>query len=189
MEKTGEGLVSSVYIINANTHRKVKMVKSQPDGSYSILLPPGEDYDVTAANKRYTIASKSIKSNTTESNDQITIDFQLFPPATADIEGHTFTLRNIYFDYDKTSLDFGAFGLQSQIELDLLGEFMLEYPSLKIELAGHTDQRGGAEYNLELSEKRAQISKQYLVALGIDPSRIKAIGYGENKTRGKRGRN
>ena len=48
-------------------------------------------------------------------------------------------------------------------------------------IEGHTDERGTREYNLALGERRANAAKNYLVALGIDPSRILTISYGEER--------
>jgi outer membrane protein OmpA-like peptidoglycan-associated protein len=58
---------------------------------------------------------------------------------------------------------------------------MKEHPSLVIELGGHTDRRGSNEYNKILSQKRAEVAKKYLVDHGVDASRIKTKGYGEDK--------
>ena len=56
---------------------------------------------------------------------------------------------------------------------------MKDHPTMIIELGGHTDTRGDASYNKVLSEKRAQVAKDYLVKNGIDASRIQTKGYGE----------
>src|SRR5690606_39456412 len=53
--------------------------------------------------------------------------------------------------------------------------------SLKIEIQGHTDDVGGREFNLELSERRAESVKRYLVEKGIDESRIKTSGFGPDR--------
>lgn len=88
---------------------------------------------------------------------------------------------NIYFAFDQAKLNHVAFNASPQKTLDELAENMRNNPSMKIELGGHTDQRGDAKYNQYLSEKRAEIAKQYLVKKGIDAARIKAKGYGEQQ--------
>lgn len=100
------------------------------------------------------------------------MDFELFPPAT----GGSFTLRNIYFDFDESGLRH-----KSVDELDKLVKIMKENPSIVIELGGHTDRRGTDEYNIKLSQERAEIAKKYLVSKGIEASRIKTKGYGESQ--------
>jgi len=53
------------------------------------------------------------------------------------------------------------------------------YPNVKIMIEGHCDERGTIEYNLALGEKRARAAQEYLINLGIDPSRISIISYGK----------
>lgn len=58
---------------------------------------------------------------------------------------------------------------------------MAENPRLKVEIAGHTDNIGTAAYNMQLSQRRAEAVKDYLVKKGIDPRRITAKGYGKTR--------
>ena len=71
-------------------------------------------------------------------------------------------------------------------------EVLEKYPSVRVEVSGHTDNRGSAERNLELSEQRADAVKQWLVEAGIDSSRITTVGAGSNSpiasNRSKKGR-
>ena len=60
-------------------------------------------------------------------------------------------------------------------------DIMKQYKNMTIELSSHTDQRGTAEYNLKLSQCRAQSAIDYLIKKGIDKSRLTAVGYGESK--------
>lgn len=57
--------------------------------------------------------------------------------------------------------------------------FMKDYPDMKVEIAGHTDAVGNADYNLTLSKNRANSVVNHLVKNGIDKSRLQSIGYGE----------
>lgn len=89
------------------------------------------------------------------------------------------TLKNLYFKFDEAQLNHVAFNSYPQKELDALTKMMKANPMMVIELGGHTDQRGSAEYNKALSLKRAEVAKNYLVAKGINSDRIKTVGYGE----------
>jgi len=83
-------------------------------------------------------------------------------------------LNNIYYDYDDDKILPDA-----EEDLNYLDTLMKKYPDMVIELSSHTDARGNDDYNLKLSQRRAESAKKYLVSKGIKESRIKAVGYGE----------
>jgi outer membrane protein OmpA-like peptidoglycan-associated protein len=88
----------------------------------------------------------------------------------------TIVLNNIYYDFDKWDL------LPESIEeLDDLAAFLTNNPEIRIELNSHTDDRGSEEYNLRLSQRRAESASKYLVSKGIAPGRIIAKGFGKSK--------
>ena len=62
--------------------------------------------------------------------------------------------------------------------LDRLIQLMIDVPTLKIELSGHTDNIGNEEYNLNLSQRRADAVRTYLTSRGVDKNRVTAVGYG-----------
>ncbi len=82
----------------------------------------------------------------------------------------------VFFDFDKYNLKSDA-----QATLKKQAAWLKKYPSVTIVIEGHCDERGTREYNLALGERRANSSKDYLVSLGINPSRIKTISYGEER--------
>jgi len=86
------------------------------------------------------------------------------------------SLQNIYFDYDKSAIRPDAREI-----LKANAEIFTKNSSAKIVMEGHCDERGTAEYNMALGERRAQEAKQYLVNLGIDASRIETISYGKER--------
>ncbi len=71
--------------------------------------------------------------------------------------------------------------LESRSALDQLITDLNTHPTVKIALGGHTDNRGSAEANLELSKRRVMSVVRYLVAKGIDGSRLEPFGYGESR--------
>lgn len=85
-------------------------------------------------------------------------------------------LRNIYFNFNKAS-----FKDESYNELNKLVSMMSDNSGMQIEISGHTDNVGPAEYNKVLSQRRANAVKDFLVEKGIDSRRITAVGYGEEK--------
>jgi peptidoglycan-associated lipoprotein len=85
-------------------------------------------------------------------------------------------LKDVYFDFD--SYEVGA--ADAEI-LKQNAAVILKNPSWKIQIEGHCDERGTAEYNLALGERRANSVKKYLVTLGIPQARISTISYGEER--------
>lgn len=81
----------------------------------------------------------------------------------------------IYFDYDLWYIR-----KESKVILNRVFDLMKKYPEMVVEIGSHTDSRGDLKYNAELSGKRAQSTKEYLVGSGIDANRIIAKGYGES---------
>lgn len=82
----------------------------------------------------------------------------------------------IHFDFDKSNIRSG----DAQI-LDQKIAILQKNPALRIQIAGNCDERGSQEYNLALGQRRANSAKQYLVAHGIDASRIETVSYGEER--------
>ena len=66
------------------------------------------------------------------------------------------------------------------VSLDKLVETLIDNPNVTIELMSHTDSRDTEEYNLDLSQKRAQSVVEYLIAKGIEAERLSPKGYGES---------
>ena len=85
-------------------------------------------------------------------------------------------IQNIYFDYDKSDIRSDAREI-----LKANAEIFNKNGNAAIVVEGHCDERGTAEYNMALGERRAQETKQYLVNLGINASRIETISYGEER--------
>lgn len=90
--------------------------------------------------------------------------------------GETIILRNVYFEFDKTALL-----PYSYTELDKIYDILQQYPNMKIEISGHTDNIGSEKYNQALSEARAKAVLEYLYGRGISPNRMTYIGYGSFK--------
>jgi peptidoglycan-associated lipoprotein len=85
-------------------------------------------------------------------------------------------LKDIHFDFDKYNIPLR--------EAEILREnsaLLKKYPGMKFQIEGHCDERGTGEYNLALGERRANSVKKYLASLGISPSSISTISYGEER--------
>lgn len=89
--------------------------------------------------------------------------------------GIQLTLSNVLFKYDSASLVPGAAG-----NIDRLAAVLRQHPDYNVEIDGYTDSTGSPDYNMDLSQQRADTVRNALISRGIDPSRIIARGYGEN---------
>jgi peptidoglycan-associated lipoprotein len=91
-------------------------------------------------------------------------------------EPEPLALEPIYFDYDKYDLNTTA--VQT---LAWNAKGLRSHSQARIIIEGHCDERGTVEYNLALGDKRAKAARDYLVSLGIEPSRISIISYGKER--------
>lgn len=161
------------------------------DGKYKVKLAQKGNYIVTASAPGYAQTSfvYSVESYG-ESLDIVLEPAEHTPPPLStkkisDIripttEGAVVVFENLYYDYNSANIQKGA-----AVELDALANAMLLNPTMEILLSSHTDARGDTNYNLMLSQERAQAAKQYLMDLGINPVRISTRGYGETEIRNK----
>jgi outer membrane protein OmpA-like peptidoglycan-associated protein len=139
---------------------------------FSIADKASKNYRLSVEQDGYVFVNQNLNiagAGTTEKTLTRTIELRKLAV------GVTSVLRNIYFDYDKVK-----FKTESYTELNKL-EAMLRGSNVKVEISGHTDAYGKWDYNKQLSQRRAEAVKDYLTKKGIDPRRIKAVGYGESK--------
>ena len=83
---------------------------------------------------------------------------------------------HVLFQYDSYELDDEARAI-----LGKQAEWLARYPSIKVTIEGHTDERGTREYNLALGDRRATAAKNFLAAQGVDTSRMATISYGKER--------
>lgn len=85
-------------------------------------------------------------------------------------------LSTVYFGFDSSSLSDAARSI-----LDANASFLKTNSAVQVQVEGHADERGGVQYNLALGERRANAVRDYLVAMGVDSSRITTISYGKER--------
>ncbi|MDZ4683405.1 MAG: DUF1573 domain-containing protein [Saprospiraceae bacterium] len=123
----------------------------------------------------------STRINTAGLKDSKTFEHRFFlkakpvPPEYDTITNETpILLENILYDYDKDVIK-----KEAESDLTVVQELMTQYPDMKIELGSHTDNRGLDTYNVDLSQRRAESARRWLVRNGVARDRIEAKGYGE----------
>lgn len=82
----------------------------------------------------------------------------------------------VFFGTDSSDLS-----QQARTVLESQAAWLAQYSSVNISIDGHADERGTREYNLALGERRANAVKNYLVNLGVDPSRVSTVSYGKER--------
>ena len=82
----------------------------------------------------------------------------------------------VYFGYDESTLS-----AEAQATLDRQAAFLKANPTIRIVIEGHCDERGTREYNLALGDRRASAARDYLVAKGVNASRLTTISYGKER--------
>lgn len=105
-----------------------------------------------------------------------------FPNATtrARIDQLLAKIEDAYFDYDKYSLRPDALKAL-QADSTELRDILKDYPDYKLTVEGHADERGSAEYNVALGDRRAGAAKDYLVGIGIPSAQLDVISYGKER--------
>jgi peptidoglycan-associated lipoprotein len=106
------------------------------------------------------------------------------PPPTAQVDSPETIInrdvKDIYFDYDKNDIR-GEAQTILQSDADVLKKVFTSNPGISVLIEGNCDERGSAEYNLALGDRRAQSAKDYLVTLGVGADKLKTISYGKEK--------
>jgi OmpA-OmpF porin, OOP family len=138
---------------------------------YSIEVPAADVYTIRIEAPGFVSALEKLDIHTTEMRE-LEMNFKLQPVEI----GTTVNLKNVLFVQTKTELL-----PESYDELDMVVSFLKSNPNVKIELSGHTDNRGVHADNVRLSQQRVNTVKDYLVSKGVDAKRINGKGYGGTK--------
>jgi outer membrane protein OmpA-like peptidoglycan-associated protein len=171
-----------VELVNGCTSEKT-IVRTNIRGEYEFCLPIGCDYSLTGSKAGYESGETTVTTVRLRGSRSLNADITIHPTSDAILrepirEGTIIVLENIYYDFNKSAIRKGAAS-----DLEALAKLMQRYPSMQIELGAHTDSRGTASYNLELSDRRAAAAKAFLVQRGIAGERIRTVGYGESQPR------
>jgi outer membrane protein OmpA-like peptidoglycan-associated protein/Tol biopolymer transport system component len=170
---TKKPIPGKFQLIDIKTGKEV--VRSEADavnGEFTVSLPVGKEYAVNVSYPGYNFFSQNFNMEVKENQEAMHLDINMVPIG-SDLP---VVLANVFFDLNKSNLRPESF-----IELNKLRDLLIKNPSLIIEIGGHTDTRGDAIENQQLSEGRANSVKTYLIDQGIEASRLTAKGYGESQ--------
>ncbi len=172
-QETGKPVEATISYYTLGDNMEVGTARSSPgSGDYSIVLPYGKTYGFRAQASGYYAVSENLDLTGLKGYKEIRRDLYLVP-----IEiGQVVRLNNIFFEFGKATLK-----TESYEELDRVVKLLTENPSMEIDLAGHTDNVGTDEANLQLSGDRSKAVYDYLVSKGIAAARLTTNGFGETK--------
>ncbi len=172
--ETKKPLSASFELIDLETNKiVVSSTSNVGNGEFLVCLPIGKSYALNVSKDGYLFYSENFElKNTKTSRDPYNKDVAMKPIKI----GESVVLNNIFFEFDKFDLK-----KESRSEMGKLISFLTKNPKMKIEISGHTDNVGSKIYNQELSEKRANSVKEYLVTNGITSERLQSRGFGDTK--------
>ena len=170
-DKTSQPVSASIDLIDNSTSEVLATFKSNAAlGEYLVSLPAGRNYGLNFNADGYLFNSMNFNLPDTAVFKELYKVVRLKKI----LIGESIVLRNVFYDYNKSTVR-----SESEAELDRLKELLVENPTIKVEISGHTDNVGGDTYNQELSEARAKSVVDYLVQKGIPASRMIYVGYGK----------
>ena len=183
---TNEALPNVNLVLVDNANKEIARSKTDENGAYTFnQVVPNTDYAIKV--NKFDKVVRTIPVSITDKNVDapIAVSKNLVIPK-VDITKVTtksgvdvataLKIDQIYFDSNKYDIRPDA-----KIDLDMLVAYLKLNPNVNIEIGSHTDSIDTTQYNLFLSQKRAQSTLNYIVSEGVDPSRLIAVGYGESK--------
>jgi len=163
-----KGIVVSLL---SQTGGKYFTEETDAEGYAEVLVPVGEKYELTYLSLgRKDIAATVTVTKEPKQNVRLTLRYKGLPPPPP------FVLTGVNFDTGKATIR-----SESTAPLDIVAEFMAHKRRSRVEISGHTDNVGKPKANKELSTRRAEACRAYLVEKGIDRGRIDAKGYGAER--------
>ncbi|QEE50671.1 OmpA family protein [Flavobacterium alkalisoli] len=177
-ELTGERISGATVVLYDTKGVERERTVSQIGGEYAFTTPIdcNINYFVEASKQGYRVTNKTVLTGsvTGETVVPLGISHELIIKENGLLK---IKIDIIYFDLDKSYIRNDA-----AVELNKVVFLMNEYPNMVIKIESHTDSRGRDQYNLELSDRRAKATRDYIISQGIAAERIEsAIGYGETQ--------
>jgi len=169
--KTGEPIDARLSLVSLSNDSTLYEFRSDGKTGEFMMLYPDKSFSGLYVEKQgylpkiYNVEKDNLK-------DQKNLLVTLIPIAA----GEEFIFENIFFDFDKDDLK-----PESMSSLKRLQTFLVENPKVSINIIGHTDNVGNAGYNENLSKRRAESVRKYLLKNGIKESRVQAIGKGQSE--------
>jgi outer membrane protein OmpA-like peptidoglycan-associated protein len=184
-------IASATLVFTHKESNQQVTAHTDENGEYELCLPLEGEYLLQAKREGFrtqNLTMSAVRSKSINNNIRMQpVDINAVDAEKAEAllarpvqDGYTLTIDKIHFEPGRTTLN------QSAVRhLDALLELLQRYPEMEIDLTVHTDSRGDAKTNLNVSTERAKNAKAYLVYKGIEENRINADGKGESQLRNR----
>ncbi len=171
--KTGKQLEEGFDVkMRVNNVESRAFTYDEKNATYALKLPIGNNYDLTPSVINFYNRFEAVDLTSAAPLSKIVRNFYVTP-----IEvGQSVDIENIYFETGKAALKSESFR-----SLNALVQFLNEYPNVKVEIGGHTDNVGSAVINTRISTERALSVAEYVIAQGISSHRVISKGYAFSK--------
>lgn len=170
--KTGAFVQGATVTIVDDSNNVVNKQNTVSNGETKFPLECEKDYAVQVSKEGFENGVFTI-SKTDGGDVVVTAELKPIEPIITEKE---VILEPIFFEFDESNIT-----AQGAEELDKLVQVMNDYPEMVIFVKSHTDSRGSAKYNLNLSDRRAKSTVQYVISKGIAADRISGEGFGESE--------
>lgn len=148
----------------------IQNTETNDEGKFKFILKPNTDYVAITSDKGYLNSKLKTSTKGKSVSEDLSVELSMNSVA------KPIVLPNIFYDFNNWELR-----PESVESLEMMVEILNDNPNIVIELGSHTDNRGSKEYNLELSQKRAQAVVNYLIEHGIPAERLRAKGYAQSE--------
>lgn len=172
-KNTRTPLDATVSLVDLEQKKELMRSNTGSSGKFLVCLPTNRKYGLFVSTNGYLFHSEHFDFNG---------EYPIQKPYRVEVllnpikKDEVIIMRNIFFTTDSYVLR-----PESTVELDKLVATLQQNPSISIEIGGHTDNQGTADYNQKLSEQRAQSVALYITQHGINASRVSWKGYGESR--------
>nr|WP_315221862.1 OmpA family protein [uncultured Flavobacterium sp.] len=175
---TGEALPNTKLTLYDADFKTISSTYSDQNGNYTFTVECDMTYVLRVEKEEYTTKeqSVSISKQNGKTNLPIFMEKADCVVTVGDDLGKCFGIKMIYFEVDKSTISTVA-----ALDLEKILDVLNQYPKMQLDIRSHTDSRQTAQYNQNLSDKRARLTKEWLVKNGIASNRLIAKGYGENQ--------
>lgn len=141
-------------------------------GELLVCMPTDQEFAMQVEKKGFVFHSENFKAGEGTLLNPFLLEIDLQPVSLPS----SIVLKNVFFAFNSHALEAASYP-----ELDRVVALLQQYPDLKAEISGHTDNIGSEDYNLELSQKRAESVVTYITVKGVSRQRLVAKGYGSTR--------